>query len=162
VYYISYWKAQWFKSRLLRLENFHSFACQNHRIIFYLPWYAPCYGCKLMGTNYTILPVSRSRCSGTVQVKYLVFLATLCYIALVVQRLVFRHCRPQATGDCANCTDCTDCADCTDCTERIDRTTVNGIRKNKYRGPLKYDTSNLAWIIWVKFGIDNLGKFWHG
>lgn len=44
VYYISYWKAQWLKSRLVRLENFHSVACQKHKIIFYLPWYAPWYG----------------------------------------------------------------------------------------------------------------------
>ena len=82
VFYISYRKAQWFRSRLLRLENFHSFACQNRRIICYLPRYASCYGRKLMTTNCTILPVSWSRCSGTEQVKYLVFLVILCYITL--------------------------------------------------------------------------------
>ena len=126
VYYISYWKAQWFKSRLLRLENFHSFACQNHRINFYLPWYAPCCGRKLMTTNCTISPANTYRCSGTVQDKYLVFLARLCYNNLVFQRLMYRHCRQQATAQTAQ-----------KCIERI---IVNGIRENKYRCLLKYDT----------------------
>jgi hypothetical protein len=34
VYYTSNWNTKWFKSRLLRLENLHSFACENQRNVF--------------------------------------------------------------------------------------------------------------------------------